>query len=158
MLAAPRVPRLTDLKLGDVVVHLDQTYVVNQRIVHHANGFFWFDYQLYGGEESGPLWLSVEDDDELVAVFYQPVDMALSADPGTTLTVEGEQYRLKESGESDAKIERESGSETRTLSKEWDYVGAGGSIVSVSRWGEDEYEVMRGTRVNPAVLELMPGS
>lgn len=152
------MPTLTSLQLGDVVAYLDQTYVVNQKIVHHANGFFWFDYQLYGGEEDGPLWLSVEDDDELVVVFYRPVDMMLSSDPGKVLTVGGKAYRLKESGQSEATIYRESGGETSTRSHEWDYVGPDGELMSVSRWGEDEFEVVAGTRVQPGVLELMPGS
>lgn len=158
MLTAARVPLLTSLQVGDVVVHLDRTYLVSQRIVHHANGFFWFDYQLYDDNEDEHLWLSVEDDDELVVAFYRPVEMKLEREPGNEITVLGQIYRLKESGESDAKIIRESGSETRTRSKRWDYVGPQKATISVQCWGDDEFEVMAGERVRPAMLELMPGS
>lgn len=158
MLTADRVPHLTSLQVGDVVVHLDRTYLVSQRIVHHANGFFWFDYQLYEDNEDEHLWLSVEDDDELVVAFYRPVDLVLDREPGKEIVVAGTNYTLKESGESDAKITRESGSETRTRSRRWDYVGPERSTISVQCWGDDEFEVMAGERVRPAMLELMAGS
>lgn len=158
MLPAPRVPQLVSLQVGDVVVHLDRTYLVSQRIVHHANGFFWYDYQLYDDSEDEHLWLSVEDDDELIVAFYRPVDFVLEREPGKQLMVAGKTYRLKESGESDAKISRASGTETRTRSRRWDYVGPDKSTLSVQCWGDDEFEVMQGERVRPSVLELMPGS
>ncbi|TXD33772.1 DUF4178 domain-containing protein [Lujinxingia vulgaris] len=145
---------LSSLRVGDVVVHLDQTYIVNQRIVNHANGFFWHDYKLYGGDDAH-IWLSVEDDDELEVALYRPADLTLNEEPPEEIEYLGQLFRLTEKGTSDAKISRESGSETRTTAYSWDYEGEGGKRLSVQRWGESEYEVMVGEPVNAASLDLM---
>src|SRR5690554_3910301 len=149
-----RTVTLSSLRIGDIVVHLDETYIVNQRIVNHANGFFWQDYKLYSGNDAC-IWLSVEDDDELEVALYRPVDLPIHADPPEELEYLGQRFRLSEKGSCDAKISRETGSETRTTAYSWDYDGSAGERLSVQRWGDSEYEVMVGQPINSGSLDLM---
>lgn len=149
---------LTSLQINDIVVHLDQTYQVQQRIVNHDDGFFWYDYRLTGAERV--LWLSVEEDDELIAALYEPAQLDWgSGDPPKTLTHDGAAFTRQESGKADATITRASGSETRTTVRRWDYAADDDPkrMLSIQRWGEDETEVMVGRAVSPHVLELLPG-
>lgn len=147
---------LMTLAVGDVVVHLDETYVVEQRITYHQQGFFWFDYRLDAGDDK-QAWLSVADDDELEVAFFHPIDLELDGEPPRTLTVDGVEYTLDESGEVDAKIDRGTGSETRTVVHCWDYEASGGRLLGIQRWGEDETEAAAGRAIRPVELDLLPG-
>ncbi|RAL21795.1 hypothetical protein DL240_13160 [Lujinxingia litoralis] len=149
-----RTVSLSSLEIGDVVVHLDETYIVSQRIVNHANGFFWHDYLLYGGSDER-LWLSVEDDDELSIALYRPVEWPIHQEPPTEIEYQGQLFRLREKGKSDATISRESGSQTRTTAYSWDYRASSDARLSIQRWGEGEYEVMVGHAVSEGSLDLM---
>lgn len=158
----PEPPPARDVTLmtlapGDVVVHLDVTYVVEQRITYHQQGFFWFDYRLDDGD-GGQAWLSVADDDELEVAFFHPIELDLDVPPPKKLEHDGRTYRLVESGRVDAKIDRGTGGETRTVVTTWDYEGPQGELLGVQRWGEDEVEIARGRAVLPVELDLMPGS
>lgn len=153
----PRSVTLTNLAPGDVVVHLDVTYLVEQRITYHQQGFFWFDYRLDDGDGNA-AWLSVSDDDDLELAFFHPADLAVTIPPPKTLTFEGVEYELDEEGLVDAKIDRGTGSETRTSVETWDYEGDDGELLGVQRWGGSEIEVMVGRRVMPVELDLLGGA
>ena len=148
---------LTTLGVGDVVVHLDATYLVEQRITYHQQGFFWFDYRLDDGE-GRQAWLSVADDDELEVAFFHPIDMIVDIPPPQTLEHDGVIYTLDESGQVDAKIDRGTGSETRSVVQAWDYESADGRLLGVQCWGEDEIEVAAGRAIRPVEVDLLPGS
>lgn len=157
----PREVTLMTLGVGDVVVHLDTTYMVEQRITYHSQGFFWFDYRLDDGD-GAKAWLSVVDDDELEIAFYFPVDLVVDIPPGNVLQYDGVTFTLRESAQVDAKIDRASyggqTSETRTVVDAWDYDGADGRQLGVQRWGEDEIEVAVGRRIQPVEVDILPGS
>lgn len=153
-LPAPREVTLHNLRVGDVVAYIDDTYVVSQKITNHANGFFWHDYRLDDGPEKH-LWLSVEDDDELVVALFRPIALEIAETPPDSLTWDGKRFRLREKGKSDAKIQRQSGQETRTTVQSWDYEAEDGALLGVQRWGESEFEAMLGQVVTPSLLDLM---
>ena len=153
----PREVTLVTLGVGDVVVHLDTTYVVEQRITYHSQGFFWFDYRLDDGDGS-KAWLSVSDDDELEVAFYVPVeDLIVDIPPPNELTYDGVTYSIHESAKVDAKIDR-AGTETRTVVDAWDYKGGSGRRLGVQRWGEDEIEVAIDRKIQPVEVDILPGS
>lgn len=155
--AAARDVTLMTLAVGDVVVHMDATYVVEQRITYHQQGFFWFDYRLDDGDGS-QAWLSVADDDELEVSFFHPIDLVVDIPPPAQIEYDGVTYRLDESGQVDAKIDRGSGTETRTVVDSWDYESTDGQFLGVQRWGEDEIEVATGRSIRPVEVDLLPGS
>ena len=154
--SAAREVTLMTLAVCDVVVHMDTTYMVEQRITYHQQGFFWFDYRLDDGEGE-KAWLSVADDDDLEVAFFHPVDLVVDTPPGNSLEWDGVTYRLRESGQVDAKIDR-AGSESRTVVDSWDFEGPGGKLLGVQRWGEDEIEVAVGRSIRPVEVDLLPGS
>ena len=147
---------LTTLAPGDVVVHLDVTYMVEQRITYHQSGFFWFDYRLDDGG-GNTAWLSVTDDDELELAFFRPTSFQPNLPPPRQFEHEGVAYELDEHGVVDAKIDRGTGTETRTRVEAWDYEGENGELLGIQRWGEGEIEVMLGRAVRPVELDLLPG-
>ncbi len=153
----PREVSLTSLAPGDVVVHLDVTYVVEQRITYHQQGFFWFDYRLDdgGGEVA---WLSVTDDDELELAFFHPADLAIEIPPPDVIEFDGSRFEFDEGGRIDAKIDRGSGTETRTTVEAWDYESDDGRLLGIQRWGGNEVEVMIGSSIRPVELDLLPGA
>lgn len=154
--APAREVTLTTLAPGDVVVHLDVTYLVEQRITYHQAGFFWFDYRLDDGEGNA-AWLSVTDDDELELAFFHPSTYDPPLPPPKKLEVGGVEYELDEHGVVDAKIDRGTGTETRTRVEAWDYESDDGQLLGIQRWGEGEIEVMVGRAVRPVELDLLPG-
>ena len=153
-----RTATVHNLQVGDIVVYLDDTYIVQQKIVNHDNGFFWYDYLLGGGEAKN-LWLSVEDDDELILALFEPAKLPSPLSPESKapqeMTFEGLHYRLDETGKADAKITRESGTETRTTVTRWDYTGPDGLLLSFQRWGDEPFEVMLGRRISEGSLDIM---
>ena len=148
---------LMTLQVGDIVVHYDVTYVVEQRITYHQRGFFWFDYRLDDGEGSN-AWLSVADDDELEVAFFHPVDIEVDIPPPDRIEHEGEKYKFDESGEVDARIDRGTGTETATVVQTWDYEGKDGRLLGIQRWGEDDIEIAVGRAIMPIDVDLLPGS
>jgi hypothetical protein len=153
----PRDVSLTTLKPGDVVIHFDVTYVVEQRITYHQQGFFWFDYRLDdgGGQKA---WLSVADDDELELAFFHPVDdLELPFPPPKEFVYQGTQFEFEEGGRIDAKIDRGTGSETRTVVEAYDYESEDGRLLGIQRWNEAEVEMAIGNSVRPVELDLLPG-
>lgn len=153
----PRDVTLMTLGVGDVVVHFGETYLVEQRITYHQQGFFWFDYRLESGD-GVPAWMSVADDDELEVAFFHPIDLVVDVPPPQILEHEGTLYRQIESGQVDAKIDRGTGTETRTVVDTWDFESDDGRLLGVQRWGEDEIEVAEGRSIQPVEVDLLPGS
>ncbi len=151
----PRDPRIDDLRLGDVLLHFDDSYVVEQIITYHENGFFWYDYRLEDGSGE-QLWLSVEDDDELIVGLYKPVDVTLTEAPGKTFEVAGELFTLVEKGKADAHIKRQN-SESKSKVTHWDFQ-SGEKLLSISQWGEGDFDLSVGRQVNPVELDLLPGA
>lgn len=153
---ATRDVTVTTLRPGDVVIHFDVTYMVEQRITYHQQGFFWFDYRLDDGA-GARAWLSVADDDELELAFFHPADLQVDVPPPKSIDYDGKTFRLDEGGSVDAKIDRGTGSETRTTVDAWDYEADDGSLLGIQRWGADEIEAAVGRRVALVELDLLPG-
>lgn len=154
---APRDVSLTTLRPGDVVIHLDVTYMVEQRITYHQQGFFWFDYRLDDGAGQA-AWLSVADDDRLEVAFYHPVDdLELPFPPPESFEYDGSTFTYDEGGVVDAKIDRGTGSETRTTVEAYDYESEDGRVLGIQRWNESEVEMAVGRSVRPVELDLLPG-
>ncbi len=155
--APPREVSLMTLRPGDVVVHFDVTYMVEQRITYHQQGFFWFDYRLDDGA-GAKAWLSVADDDELEIAFFHPVeDLELPFPPPKSFTYDGTNFEFEEGGRVDTKIDRGSGTESRTTVEAYDYEGSDGRLFGVQRWNEAEVEMAIGKPVMPVELDLLPG-
>lgn len=154
---APRDVTLMTLAVGDVVVHLDETYVVEERITYHQQGFFWFDYRLNSGDGQ-QAWLSVADDDELEVAFYHPIDEDFDVPPPKKLELDGTMFKLHEAAHVDAKIDRATGNQTRTVVDTWDYEGSDGRLLGIQRWGDADVEAAIGRSIQPVELMLLPGS
>jgi hypothetical protein len=155
--APARDVTVTTLEPGDVVIHFDVTYVVEQRITYHQQGFFWFDYRLDDGMGK-KAWLSVSDDDELELAFFHPVeDLDLGFPPPQSFTYDGTTFTFEEGGLVDSKIDRGSGTETRTSVESYDYEGDDGRLFGVQRWNQAEVEMAIGKTIAPIELDLLPG-
>lgn len=153
----PRDVSLTTLRPGDVVIHLDVTYIVEQRITYHQQGFFWFDYRLDDGDGQA-AWLSVADDDKLEVAFFHPADdLELPFPPPESFDYDGATFEFEEGGIVDAKIDRGSDTETRTTVEAYDYEGDDGRLLGIQRWNEAEIEIAVGRAIRPIELDLLPG-
>ena len=138
-------------------MHLDTSFIVEQRITYYEQGFFWFDYRLDDG--SGSIaWLSVCDDDELELAFFFPAELDVDLPPSDAIDFDGTTFRLEEHGTVDAKIDRGSGSGTRTTVKAWDFEGDDGRLLGIQLWGEGEVEIMVGNPIQPVELDLLGGA
>jgi hypothetical protein len=152
----PRVPTLTTLDVGDVLTYLDESFLINQKIVYHSKGFFWHEYQLESGTESA--WLAVEEDDSLEVCLFRPIDLDLNAGRPKQVTWNDRTYKLVDSGSADATIFRESGQSSRTELQYWDWETTDGELLSLERWGDGDHQSMAGRRIPPGALTLMGSS
>ncbi|AFY68862.1 hypothetical protein Pse7367_0557 [Thalassoporum mexicanum PCC 7367] len=148
-------PTIFNLRIGDFVQYMGTDWAVEGKLTYSSNGYSWLEYMLQDG--NGIRWMSVEEDDLVEVTWTEPVsDNQISGLPPNPITFQGEQYRLTESGE--AVMIRSGGTINKRAErcKYYEYEGTENKVLSIEDWGS-EMEVNAGLKINPRLLELLPG-
>jgi hypothetical protein len=148
-------PTIFNLRIGDFVQYMGTDWAVEGKLTYNSGGYTWLEYMLQDG--TGLRWMSVEEDDLVEVTWTEPVDRnEIAGLPPDPITYQGEQYRCTESGE--AVMVRTGGTINKRAErcKYYDYEGTENKVLSIEDWGS-EIEVTAGMKVNPRLLELLPG-
>lgn len=144
-----------NLQVNDVVSYDLEDYIVIGKMVYNDSNYEWFAYQLDSGDKR--IWLSSEDDDELILGIYESTDLRLTSVPNE-ISYKGQTFYLEEHGKArittaDGRV----GAKVGQIVEYWDFESDEGDFLSVEKWS-NEIEVSYGYEVKERELEYLPGS
>ena len=171
----PLEKNLFNLDIGDIVQHEDVDWFVEGKLIYNTGSYNWFEYLLR--DDDNILWLSIEEDDfvevsllreadipEIESLFAEEQQKLLSqtdspqlnSDRLKTIAYQQTSYRLSDFGT--ASINRLGNTLNREAQKckYFDYKAAGDRRLSVEIWS-GEIEVTIGNKINPRMLNFLPG-
>jgi len=172
-----------NLDIGDLVQHEGTDWFVEGKLIYNTGSYNWFEYLLR--DDDNILWLSIEEDDfvevsllqesdtpEIESLFAEEQQKLLkqlesggwSSEKSPqinsaqlkTIAYQETSYRLSDFGT--ATINRLGNTLNREgqSCKYFDYKGTGDRRMSVEIWN-GEIEVTVGNKINPRMLNFLPG-
>ena len=153
----PVEKNLFNLDIGDIVQHEGIDWFVEGKLIYNTGSYNWFEYLLR--EDDNILWLSIEEDDYVEVSLLRESDITINLSnekPPKTITYEDTSYKQTDSGT--ATINRLGNTLNREgqSCKYFDYKGGEDGRLSVEIW-DGEIEVTVGNRINPRMLNFLPG-
>lgn len=155
----PKVEKrnLFNLKVGDIVTYNLQDYSVISILEYDDEGWTWLCYFLES--DTGKIWLSVEQDDEVEVGVFKKIRLPLDGKPGKELVYEGTKFYLEE--KSKARIIRAEGQvgvKAGHWLNYWEYCDdEEEKYLSFEEWDGD-LEASLGEYIEPYELEFLAGS
>jgi hypothetical protein len=143
------------IQVNDIVSHFGTDYLVENTLIYDDDGDEWFVHRLVDGDDV--VWLSVEQDDSIEVGLYRDIDLGIGAPPGKEVRHEGVRYAQEEWGKAAVTRRTADGAKKLGTCTYFEYEGPGGEMLSITQWGEGEFEASIGTRVRPVELEILPG-
>ena len=153
----PLEKNLFNLDIGDIVQHDGIDWFVEGKLIYNAGSYNWFEYLLR--DDDNILWLSIEEDDYVEVSLLRESDLTINLSngkPPKAITYQDTNYKQTDSGT--ATINRLGNTLNREgqSCKYFDYKGAGDRRLSVEIW-DGEIEVTVGNKINPRMLNFLPG-
>lgn len=158
---------LHDLRVGDVVTRGDQDFLVEGVIQYDEDGHKWHSARVIDGTDSRWLMVGLERLGPVVLRWLEVDEsVELSGYPPETLFVAGVRYGLDRRGTASCRFtgdvgrlpgSRSGAAETVERCRWWKYDAAGDDTLIVEQWS-GEYRTLRGTKINEALIDLIPGS
>ena len=143
------------IKVGNRVDVFGVPRAVRGTVFLNEDGYRWCEHYLEttDGER---VYLSVEEDADLVVVLWTEVDTTLS--PGAReLNLDHYLYHLKERGTANYRAEGTTDLPVPSGNvKYFDYEGPDGRLLSFERFNNGKWEASTGMRVDPRVLTIYP--
>jgi hypothetical protein len=146
---------VNDMKVGFMVDYFVKTWEVKKVYVYDwGNNFFSKEYLLDSGDET--IYLSVEDDDNLICSIWNKLDIfdidsglansiTATDDAPNRLVYENKTFIRKESSQGCC---NEEGDDKDSELVNWTYENPEtNELLSIDRWGEEEYAAAKGKRV-----------
>jgi hypothetical protein len=159
---------LRDLRAGDIVVYGGRDYLVEGVISYDEDGHRWPGGRIIDGGDT--KWLVVGFErigPTSVRLLRIDEELELAGYPPEALVVGGVRYALDRRGTASARFQGDVGrlpgsdaprpAETVERCRWWLYEAAGDDTMIVEQWG-GEYRALRGQKLSPTVVELIPGS
>ena len=146
---------LQNLFVGDVVMYLDQDFMVEAHYLYDDGGWTWDDYKLVDGPQV--CYMTVEEDDELeVSLNWVVDDLEVSLPLPNVIEYRGDTYRRRETGK--AKVYKVGEAEEKPdRCRYFEYQGPDGRTLGIEDYDGD-IEVSVGEMVAPSSISFLPGS
>jgi len=162
---APRIdPFLADdspqgdprrIGVGDVISYEGHDWVVRGSVSYDQRGYRWAEHLLDRVGEQ--VWLSVEQDEQLLLVRWQAVRAPL-LEPAATVIWDGASFELEERGRARFRAEGTTGMAPEGEVEYHDYEAPDGRLLSFERTGDTTYEVSVGVPVPSGAMTIYPGT
>lgn len=162
---APRIdPFLADdspagdprrIGVGDVISYEGHDWVVRGSVAYDQRGYRWAEHLLDRVGEQ--VWLSVEQDEQLMLVRWQAVRAPL-LEPGPTVAWDGASFELEERGKARFRAEGTTGMPPEGEVEYHDYEAPDGRLLSFERTGDTTFEVSVGVPVPSGAMTIYPGT
>jgi hypothetical protein len=159
---------LRDLRVGDVLTVDGKDFVVEGTINYDEDGHRWVAGRSVDGADVMWLMIGIERvGTALLRVLRQEADHEIAGYPPEVLVIGETRYTLDKRGTATCKMSGELGALGAAKDKRpenhvercrwWLYGGAGEDTLVLEQWG-GEYRVLRGKKVSPDTVDLIPGS
>ena len=144
-----------NLRVRDIVTHLDRDYIIVGRIVFREAGRTWYAYRLQDGLRI--RWLRATMGDTIQVIMVEREEgLDFATQPPERIAQGLVTYRLV--GRGDARVEHSGSTGREELSRvEWfDYEGPADHVLYIERWGA-RCSGMVGRSIDATQLEFLPG-
>ena len=143
------------LKAGDLVELRGVSYSVRGSLRCDEGGWTWSEHLLETATEER-VWLSVEEDPDLVLVVWTEADTDLQPGP-RTLTFDGRAYESDEKGTATITTEATTGLKNGAV-RYHDYEGPDGELLSFESYGDAPWEASTGERLSTYDVKIFPAA
>lgn len=157
---------ITDLRPNDVITIDGKDYIVEGVIAYEEEGHRWNAGKLADGGEVRWLVVGLERGGSLTArLLSETSEIEVSGMPPEVLATPELRYSMERRGTATAlgrgdigiRLRAEAGAGAAERCRWWLYESPGADTLLVEQWGTT-YRVLRGKKVNPELIELLPGS
>jgi Domain of unknown function (DUF4178) len=155
---------VADLRPGDVLTMDGKDFIVDGVISYDEEGHRWNAGKVSDAGDVRWLVVGLERGGSLTArLLAEATDIEVSGMPPEVLVTGETRYTLERRGTATAQIRGQIGirlrGEAGTVERcrWWLYETPGAGTLLVEQWG-DTFRVLRGQKINPDVIELLPGS
>lgn len=159
---------IRDLRTGDILTYDGKDYVVEGVVSYDEDGHRWLAGRIVDGADSRWVVVGMERGGSFIVRMATVLDdFEIEGYPPEVLLVGDVRFTIDKRGTATARMSGETGlgrgshsaggMDTVERCRWWLYDTPGDDTLIVEQWS-DEYRVLRGTKVNPAFIELMPGS
>jgi hypothetical protein len=156
-----------DVRVGDVVTQGAQDFLVEGVIQYDEDGHVWRSARVIDGTDTHWLMIGLERIGPVVLRWLEVDEsLELAGYPPETLFAGGVRYTLDRRGTASCRFTGDVGRLPGTRSgpaeavercRWWKYDAAGDDTLIVEQWS-GEYRALRGSTVNDALIDLIPGS
>jgi hypothetical protein len=158
-----------DLRTGDIIQYDARDYLVEGVVAYDEDGHHWSAGRIVDGKST--LWL-VAGMERLGAkaslrILTPDQDMEMSGYPAEKIVAGTTRFELDTRGTALAKFSGDVGAlpgkrgdpsyDTVERCRWWRYESAGEDTMIIEQWS-GEYRVLRGRKVEPMMIEMIPGS
>lgn len=157
---------IRDMRSGDILMHDGTDYLVEGVIAYDEDGHRWSAGRVLDNDDERWIVVGLERGGALV-VRMMRLDSSIEIEgfPPDTLMVGSTRFSMNKRGTATARISGETGvgraagttAECVERCRWWLYEAPGDDTVIVEQWST-AYRVLRGTKIDPSVFELMPAS
>ncbi|HWN66694.1 MAG TPA: DUF4178 domain-containing protein [Haliangium sp.] len=155
---------VADLRPGDVLTMDGKDFLVDGVIAYDEEGHRWSAGKVSDAGDVRWLVVGLERGGSLTArLLAEVTDIEVSGMPPEVLVTPETRYTLGRRGTATAQVRGQVGirlrGEAGTVERcrWWLYETPGADTLLVEQWG-DTFRVLRGQKVNPDLIELLPGS
>lgn len=155
---------VTNLRPGDVLTIDGTDYLVDGVISYDEEGHRWNAGKVSDAGDVRWLVVGLERGGSLTArLLAEATDIDVAGMPPEVLVTPETRYTLEKRGTATAQVTGQVGlrlrgdAGTTERCRWWLYETPGADTLLVEQWG-DTYRVLRGKKVNPDMIELLPGS
>lgn len=154
-----------DVRVGDIVQYSGRDFLVEGVVHYDEDGHRWRAARMVDGRDERWLIVGLERGGAQTLRFTQiDRELEMSGYPPEQIPVAGATFAQESRGTASARIEGDAGELPRAANGEsvlrcrwWRYETAGPKALVVEQWG-GLYRALRGEKIGPADIELIPGS
>jgi len=161
---SPVVERtIRNLRVGDVLTIDGRDFLVEGTIGYDEDGHRWTGARVVDGADCRWLVVGIERvGSSPVRLLTHDAENEVSGYPPETIVIGEQRYALEKRGTATCKLSGDlgtlgAGGDKVARCRWWLYNGAGDDTLVLEQWGDD-FRTLRGKRVAPATIDLIPGS
>ncbi|WP_019855783.1 DUF4178 domain-containing protein [Actinopolyspora mortivallis] len=146
------------LKAGDIVEIRGMSYTVRGTLRLSEGSWHWAEH-LLDDAKGTQVWLSVEEDPDLILAQWTPLEDAEPPQPGPSrIELGGRTFRSEESGSASFRSEATTGLDERGSVRYHDYESSDGTLLGFESFDGAEWEPTLGEELSRYDVRVYPAS
>lgn len=157
---------IRDLRSGDVLTYDGRDYLIEGVVHYDEDGHRWCSGRMVDGDDKRWLVVGMERGGSLVVrMMKEAADVEIEGFPPEVLLVGEHRFALDKRGTATARMTGDTGLGTGQAEgiesvercRWWLYDTPGDATMIVEQWG-NTFRVLRGDKIGPGLIDLIPGS